>query len=435
MSMFQRIQNSLQSNTNLVKNFVALGILQATNFLIPLMTFPYLVRIVGMEKFGIISYGLTILTYLIAVADYGFNLSATRLVSIHRNDSKKLSELFANVMTTKLILFGLSVTIMGILCLTVERVQAQSIAYMLGLLCVLGNVLMPVWFFQGIEQMKVITYANLVAKIIQLGLLFIYVKHEDDYIFVLGLYGFANVVSGLYSIRLAVTKYQIHIHFSNLYKVWEQLKNGWYFFSSTLTISIANTATVIILGYFVSNTEIGYYSLAEKIVFVAWMILGSYSQAIYPTICKLAQQSFNEVYKFVKKVTLPLIVLTGLSCCIVYAFSGEIIKLIAGHQVDKAAYLLRILVVVPFVVALNIPPYQILLAYDYKKVYSALFNGSALVNVILCTALVSIWGVVGAAVCMVIIQTFITLSLYIVLAFKLKHLVEITDLRESKANI
>ena len=430
LSIIHQLKNSLHDNIHLIKNFIALGLLQATNFLIPLITFPYLVRIVGIEKFGIISYGLTIITYLIAIADYGFNLSATRSVSIHRDNSDKLSELFASVMTTKLILFGLSVIIMGILCVTIERIQAQSVAYMLGLLCVLGNVLMPVWFFQGLERMKFITYANLIAKLIQLGLLFICVKHEKDYIFVLGLYGFANIVSGIYSLRLAATKCQIRIHFSSIHDVLEQLRSGWYFFSSTLTISIANTATIIILGYFVSNTEIGYYSLAEKIVFVAWTVLGLYSQAVFPTICKLAQQSFSQVYEFTKKVTVPFIVLVGLSCCLVYVFSGETIELIAGHRVESASNILRILIVVPFVVALNIPPYQILLAYDYKKIYAALFNGSAVVNIMLCTALVYVWGVVGAAVCMVITQTFITLSLYVALAFKLKQLVKMPTSQE-----
>lgn len=415
-----QVRQILSKDKNLIKNFIALGLIQVTNLLIPLITFPYLVRIIGVEKFGVISYGLTIINYLIAVADYGFNISATRLASLNRGNSDKLSELFSNVMTTKLVLFVVSFIIMGFLCVTVDRIQHDSNAYMLGMLCVMGNVLMPVWFFQGLEKMKFITIANLIAKVLQLILLFLYVKSQNDYVFVLGIYGLGNILSGIYGVRLAVKTFNVRLSFSNLYRVWDELKNGWYFFSSTLTTSLANTVTIVVLGYFVSNNEIGYYSLAERVVLVAWSVLGLYSQAIYPTTCGLAQKSFSQVYLFVKKVTIPLFVLTAVGCVLIYMFADEITHLIAGHEVEESAYLLRILIVVPFIVALNIPAYQVLLAYNHKRAYAMLFNGSAIVNIVLCTGLVYIWGVVGAAICMVVVQTFITLSLYAVLAFKLK---------------
>jgi PST family polysaccharide transporter len=420
-----KIKNVQLLKSDVVKNFVALALVQITNFIIPLITFPYLVRVIGLEKFGVISYGLTVLTYLIALVDYGFNLSATRHVALNRDDPTKLSQLFSKVMTTKLTLLLVSTVMMVVFCSTIERFQHESMAYLIGMLYVLGNTLMPVWFFQGLEQMKYITYTNVIAKVIQLILLFLLVKSQQDYIFVLGSYGVANILSGLYSIRLAINKYRMNLRIASLADIWEQLRDGWYFFSSNLALTIANSATVLLLGFFVSNIEIGYYSVAEKIVFVAWTILGMFSQAIYPSVCRLAQGTYQQLRRFVWKTTLPLIGLTAAGCLFVYTFADGFVYFIVGHYEPKTAYILRFIIIVPFIVSLNIPAYQILLAYDYKKEYAAVFNGSAVINLILCTILVYVWGVIGAVSCMIVIQAIVTISLHVLLAIKRKKLVHV----------
>lgn len=421
MITIRQIRANTGKELSILKNFSALALVQVTNFLVPLITFPYLVRIVGLEKFGVISYGLTILTYLLTFADYGFNLSATRLVAIHRDDKTELSKLFSAVMTTKLFLLCLCTLVMIGLCLLVPRFQQESFIYMLGLLYILGSVLMPVWLFQGLEKMKYITYANVVAKVVQLALLFILIRSQQDYIFVLGLYGVANIASGGYSIWLAIKRYNLRFRLTPLRIVWEQLRDSWYFFSANLSVMIANNTSVLLLGFFVSNKDIGYYSIAEKVIFVVWTVLGLFSQTIYPSVCRLIDDH-QRLRRFVRNVCWPFAGLVGIGCLIVYIMADFIVELIVGHSEPQTAYILRIMSVVPFIVSLNIPAYQILLAYSYKKEPAAIFNISAVANLALCSTLIYVWGVVGAAVCMVIVQIAVTLSLHAVVALKHKNL-------------
>ncbi|WP_158600290.1 flippase [Fibrisoma montanum] len=404
-----------------MKNFIALGLVQATNFIIPVITFPYLVRVIGPEKFGVISYGLTILMYFITFADYGFNLSATRLVALHHENRKELSRLFSSVMTTKFLLLLLSVLLMASLCGFVTRFREESFTYLLGMLYVLGNVLMPVWFFQGMEQMKYITYMNLVAKIALLILLFAVVREPQDYVYVLALYGIANVISGIYSIRVALLRYQLQFRFPTLQSVWEQLQDGWHIFSSSLSVVLTNNVNVLVLGFFVSNIAIGYYSIAEKIILVLWTVMGLFSQAIYPSVCRLAQTSHQQFRRFIWKVCFPFIGAISVVSVLLYVLAEPIVQVITGNIQAETVRILRIVSVVPLIVCLNIPAYQTLLAYNYKKYYAAIFNGSAVLNLIVCPLLVYFMGAVGAAVSMVVVQLVVTLALHATIEFKLKQ--------------
>lgn len=421
MITIRQIQIAVGKELHIFKNFGMLALVQMTNLLVPLITFPYLLRVVGLERFGSISYGLSILTYLLTFADYGFNLSATRSVAIHRDNTVELSNLFSAVMTTKILLLVICVIIMTILCVSIPRFQQESFSYLLGMLYVLGNVMMPVWLFQGLEKMKYITYLNVAAKILQLILIFILIGRQEDYIFVLGLYGIANIASGGYSIWLVAKKYKIRFHAKSIHVVWGQLSDSWYFFSSNLSVIVANNTSILLLGFFVSNKEIGFYSIAERVIFFIWSILGLFSQTIYPSVCRLANDS-QQLRRFVRNICIPFSGLVGLGCVIIYACADLIIRLIVGHYEERTAYLLQIMSVVPFIVSLNIPAYQILLAHGYKKESAAILNVSAVINLALCSLFIHVWGVIGAALCMVVVQIVVTSSLHAVVAIKHKKL-------------
>ncbi|QJW88301.1 flippase [Spirosoma taeanense] len=418
MLLTQQIRNAVRRDRHLVKNFVALGLVQATNFIIPLVNFPYLMRAVGAEKFGVIAYGLTVLNYFIAFTDYGFNLSATRQVAIHRDDRPLLSQLFSAVTVTKLLLFGVTIATMAILCLLVPRFNQDALAYMLGLLFVLGNVLMPVWFFQGMEQMKYITYVNLIAKVALLGLIVLLVQRPADYIYVLGLYGAANILSGLHSFYLIRSRYRLTVYWPGWQAIKTQLKEGWYVFLSNFSIMLTSNLNVLLLGFFVTNTTIGYYSIAEKIVFAMWSLLSLFSQVIYPHVCRLAQDSHARLQQFLRTTFAPLLIGTVLVAIGVYAYADEIIRLVAGTTQAEAAHVLRLMSFVPVLVCLNIPPYQTLLAYNQQKLYVVSFNISAVANLIISPLLIFQFGVLGAALSLMLIQLLITLSLYYTLEAK-----------------
>ena len=161
--MFKTL-NKIKNNSDhktLVSNFVYLSILQGLNLLLPLITFPYLVRVLGVEYFGLLSFALALTTYFQIITDYGFNSTATRDVSAVLNDKTKQLEIFNDVMSAKLFLLFFCFIVMILIVFSFEIFRTHWEIYFFSFGSVLGQAIFPVWFFQGIQKMKYITYLYL----------------------------------------------------------------------------------------------------------------------------------------------------------------------------------------------------------------------------------------------------------------------------------
>ena len=144
------IKNLLNSPTKkrLIENFCSLSILQVLDYFLPLITLPYLVRILGPEKFGLIAFAQSLIVYFLVLTNYGFNLSATREISINREKEEKVSEIFSSVMIIKFLFGVLSFVILILMLFFIPKFGSNWLIYIFSFGIILGNILFPVWFFQ-----------------------------------------------------------------------------------------------------------------------------------------------------------------------------------------------------------------------------------------------------------------------------------------------
>jgi PST family polysaccharide transporter len=397
----------------ILSNFFALGIVQGTNFLIPLLVMPFVIKRIGVESFGVTAVAQVIMIYLATVADYGFNLTATREISLNRDAGGNgiLSKIFSTVLTTKIIISIFAFALLLVLVQVVPFFKAVAGIYLFGFTYVLGQSLLVSWFFQGMEKMKFITFSVLIARIIFVILVFLFIRKPDDAFLFLFFFGLGSVLAGIFSIYTALRIFNLRFLFPSWPDVMRELRNGWQIMISNIFINTYLYSNIFILRFFVNDLVVGYYSIAERIFFAIRQILGIFSQAIYPQICQVTKQSKKQTAAFFRNVYQPFLLLVCAGSLMVFFFSPEIISLFTSTESEIPAVTLRMLSLVPVIVCLNIPAYQILVSLDLKKSYLRILTMGALVNFIVNISFADLWGALGTAAAIIITEIFITIGL------------------------
>src|SRR5215212_3965177 len=176
----------MNATRRLRENMVSLFVLQGVNYLLPLITLPYLVRVLGPEGFGLVAFAQAFLQYFVVLTDYGFNLTATREIAVNRDDAREVSKIFSTVMLIKLGLMLLSLIVVSAVVFTVPRFHEDWPVYFVTFPLVVGQTLFPVWFFQGMERMKYITGVNVFSRVVAVVCIFAVVRDQSDFLLAAG---------------------------------------------------------------------------------------------------------------------------------------------------------------------------------------------------------------------------------------------------------
>lgn len=397
----------------ILSNFFSLGLIQGSNFLLAIVTFPYLVRTIGIENFGIITFVQSIMIYFTVFTDYGFNLSATKDISINRKNNGQLSKIFSEVISTKLILTFTSLIALIAAFLLFPHLKDYWVLTIYSFTLVLGQVMQPIWFFQGVEKMKYITYSNILIRGLYAFFIFIFIKNADDFLYVNLISGIASIVGGVISLFILFIKFKIRYYVPNVNAIKRQLQYSWNIFFSNVSVTIANNSNIVILGFFTNSLVLGYYSIAEKVFLILRTFAVILYQVVYPRICILATESFSNLSFFLNKI-FKLIIVTFLPLSItVFILSDYIIYLMAGDYIYEAALVLKIICFGPLMAALNIPVAQTMLAYHLSKKFAFIVSIGAILNLISNLILAYHYGAIGTACSIIITEIAITALLYI----------------------
>jgi polysaccharide transporter, PST family len=342
-----------EDKKRLAGNIFSLGVLQSANYILPLLTLPYLVRVLGPEYFGLLAFATATNAYFMLITDYGFNLSATRQVSIHRDNQDKVNEIFSSVMMIKTGLMIISFGLMLLLVFSFEKFSQHWKVYFITFGLVIGQVLFPVWLFQGMERMKYITYLNISSKAFFTVSIFIFVEEQADYLLVPLLTSMGFIVTGIWSLYLVKKEFSVSFIWQNSSTLKLQLTEGWHIFFSSMAISLYTIFTTFLLGLFTNNTVVGYFAGANKIVQGINGLVSPISHAIYPLICKKMQENKQAGLAFIHKTT--WVVGTGMFIVsfLLFYLAEPIVNLLLGQEYQQSILLLQIMAFLPFLVVLS----------------------------------------------------------------------------------
>lgn len=349
----------------LKKNYASLTLLQLTIYALPLITIPYLIKTLGVDKFGIVVFFQSIFAFAIVFVDYGFNLFGTREISVHREEPQTINEIFSVIMTIKFMLVLITFAFLFFIKDLIYPNDETSKFIYFGYLIILGQALFPVWYFQGLEKMFFITILNMANKIIATILIFTLIKNPSQYEQVILIYGVTSLSFGILSLLIITIHFKQKFSCPTIALIVRYLREGSYFFLSRMSSVGYTNLNTLIAGLLLSPTVVAYYYLAEKIVQTIISFIDPLVQSIFPYF---SRNNNTEFLFALAKITLSIALLVTVLLNII---SGHVSDFFLGHRVGSFEYLLHALsILIPVSVSYILLGAPLLLARGYKKEFN-----------------------------------------------------------------
>lgn len=354
------------------RNFLYLNLTQIINYTFPFITFPYISRIFSQDNYGLIITATAFSSYLGLFTDFGFNLSATRdIAKKSKENPLAVNQIFNNIITAKITLYFISVIPLCCFILISDKYSMHASIFMWYFVGVFGNLLFPTWYFQATNNMQNIAKFNLLSRILGVLLLFLIVRSNDDLLSFAIMNAVISLIIGVLSIYIVISKYQITFKLSfNLNSFIITIKEGFASFTAVLLISFYTTFNSLLLSWFCSFKDVAVYGVADKIIGIVLTIQGALIQAVYPAITA-EEQALVIKYKTLKLFRYNLF-LGVVICGILNLFAPLIIHVFTGHKYDLSIPVLRILSLVPIIMAFSsaLSTYCFALKQESYQVYA-----------------------------------------------------------------
>lgn len=396
----------------MIKTFFHIGIFQATNFLFPLIAFFQLIRVCGEVHFGSVSLAYAILNILTVLSDYGFNASATRELALAKSNFLKSQAIFNVVIFGKLLLNLLIFSTFTVLIFIIPKLSSDWFLYLSGYLLVLGHSILPIWAFQVYQKTDKLLIINGLGKILFLACVLFFIRQKTDYQYFLLFLGLGNLLSSLIGFRYIQKKLGFRLTFPTLQNLCQELKNGWQILIFNLSNISCNNLNIIILGFFVDNQTLGFFSLAEKIMMVGKQINQVFIQAFYPKVCSLSIEGFRAVNQFYQKIWLPYSFLLAFYSILMYLLAIPLAYFLTQNTDYQLVMHISFLSLIPWLNSLHIPPYLSLFAFNLRNRFALVLAFSAILNLTGNLFLVNAVGITGIFIGMILTEMLIAGGLW-----------------------
>jgi PST family polysaccharide transporter len=306
-----------------------------------------------------------------------------------------------------------SFLLLTILVFSFEKFSKDWLIYFLTFGTVIGQVLFPQWFFQGMERMKYITYLNILAKSIFTVAIFIFVQEQSDFYIVPLLTSVGFIVAGVWSLYLVQKEFGVKFKFQNLDVIKAYLIDGWHVFQQQFYVSMYGPINIVFLGFFTTDAIVGYYSIAEKILSVPLALFVVGVQTYYPYAVKIFHKSIKDYFMQVKKISIVFIASSFFMTISIFIFSNEIVELITGKINQKViVYVLNILAIGIVFSSFGQFYTQIFVTLKKSKILNKISFRIMIMNLLISPIIIYVFGVIGLAYFILFRQSIVITTCY-----------------------
>ena len=319
-----------------IKNTSSLYILNIVKLLFPLLTLPYLTRVLSLDAYGMVTYVKALIAYVQLVIDFGFMLSATKNIVNACANPSKIGRIVGDTLAEKIFLSIISILIYSILMWQIPIMRENILFSVLYLLATVTNIFIFDFLFRGIEKMHAVAIPYVVSKTIITVLTFIVVKDDSSILWIPILEGVGNLVAAVVSYGF-LHHYGIKLSFSDL-PVWvKDLKESSIYFLSNFATTIFGVFTTVISGFYLQSQEIAFWGIAMQLLSAAKSLYNPIANSLYPHMIR------TKDIQSVKKINRIMLVLIIFGVLIVLFFSNQILSIIGGEKYTISADFLKYL--------------------------------------------------------------------------------------------
>lgn len=373
-----KIKQLIGNNSTVVKNFSYLTVMQLFTLLSPLITYPYLLRVIGQELYGSIVFAQTIITYINIFINFGFNLSGTQIISLNRNNPEYISEAVSNIYTSKFIFWLTSIIIYFSVVSFIHIPSESKLLYYISFFLTLNDLMLPIWYYQGVEKMKYITFLNIGVRILFMALIFVFVKDQSDFLLVPFFHSIGAICAGIASLYIIFKVERVKYQRPTLGSLKKYIVGSFPLFITSVSQSIYVNINKLVVGIVLGMSELAIYDFGEKITTFLKVPVNMIYQATFPKISR--ERSIRYVNRLmglsVAIITFIYALIFVMAPYIVYLFWGEIIQ--------QAVTILRIIPAgAVFCCISTFLSGNRLMAWGFKKEYMLVAISSSIIYIIL----------------------------------------------------
>ncbi len=398
----------------LLKNILSMVSLRGAEFLIGLVLLPYLVRVLGVDRFGALVFMQGVVRYGTVLVEYGFNLTGPRNVA-QASSREETARVFSSIITCKLLIF-LFITALAAVAVTVAGSMGAAFdakLFWASYLLVMGYAVFPIWFFQGIQQMHYITIFNVGAQAIALVLILLFVRGPDDYILAALFLSCALPAAGVCSLVLLLKKFRYIFVLPSWRGIRNAFADGFYVFTSTVAINIYTTTNTVALGILTNDTVVGYFGAASRLIDCVKGLMYAFNQAVYPYVSTKLAEGRDAACRFIRKFLFAYAGAAFACGCVILAGGHLIVRIFFGQGYDESAYLLRLMAFLPAIIAVsNVYGIQVMLNFGLQGAFNRIICSGAVLDLILVVPLVLKWGGTGSALVMLAVESWISVVMF-----------------------
>lgn len=338
MSKFSEIKKRISGSKDgktVFANFGYLSLLQIAGYVFPLITMPYLARVIGADGFGKIAFASAVVVWFQTVADWGFNLTATRDVAQYRDDREKVSQIFSNVLWARCLLMLISgVVLLGLIAI-VPYFRENVAVILITFLMIPGYILFPDWMFQALEKMKYTTIFNLLMKLLFTVAVFIFINKREDYVLQPLLSTISYFICGIGALYLILHKWGYTLYRPQWKEIIKSIKGSTDVFINNIMPNFYNSFSVLLLGFFGGPVANGIYEGGNKFPTIFYQFQAVLSRAFYPFLARRLDK-----HDFFAKLNMSIAIIGAVLIIIV---SPWVIKIILGKEFENSIIVMQIL--------------------------------------------------------------------------------------------